>query len=503
MRALILTLLLLPSAAVAPAGARVLTTVDAPLNPAAVPNLTGFGAGHLVAGPVLAGDRVVWAQEGASNSIVLRAMPVAGGAVKTLTTLPALAARDRHLLFSLSASPTRLAWFEGQDDGRARNPTPLQGRVVAGPVDGPFRTVGGCDRFGPACPAAESCSAADCPPPQGCIGTGATANSPRPYLQLTGDVVTFTDACGADGRPAAGLVRVVHRVDLAADPPATSTPLPAVTQAGALGPDLVADWSIGAPAVLRRVSDGASLGATPEQPTSVSVTAIQADGKFAGYMYNIGDLKEGIVWGAPGDPVAHPLPFRGTAPYDGIVAFAGDRVLVRPPEANPGLVLADLSGASAPVVRLGRATGPEHLAGVVAGASFDGTRVLWAVTSCEHTAIGISAVGDAPVDVAPRACDTPRIAPGARLHADRRGRIGVPVVCGRTCAGTLVVRFPGVDVKVAQRFHLRGAARFQRVTLTLPAKARRALRRGSHPARAQIAGVPFLAPTDLLVSRKR
>jgi hypothetical protein len=502
-RTLVLTLLLCACAAASsPAGARVLATVDAPLAPYPAAGYSGYGVGHVMAGPVLAGGRLAWAQEGPQGSVLIQAVPAAGGATQTLATLPALLPGDEnHLLLALVASPTRLAWFEGQEElegysGPSREADALQGRIVAGPLDGPFRTVAGCDRFGPGCPEAQACVG----------GSGGVAGGGLTAMALTGDVLTYTDFCGADGtRDATGAqAQAVHRVDLAADPPAASSPLAAGAGAGVsfetLGPDLAAGGVANAAApVVRRISDGSALGPYPAgAPTGL----IQADGKVAGATYDPATGNNTIAWAAPGDPEVHRLPFAGPSPYDGLLGFAGDRLLIQPPGTSQGLVLVDLGGAAAPVVRIAPAPGPQRLAAVVGGASFDGAHVAWAVTSCEHTAIGISSIGDAPQDVPARVCDAPRTT-GGHVRADRRGRLGVRVVCGRPCAATLAVRFPGVDVTSFQRFRLGGAPRFQRVLLDLPLKVLRAIRRGPRPARIWIAGSIQRPSSDLVVSAPR
>src|SRR4051812_8733918 len=90
--ALALTLVVVLSLAAAPAGARVVATYDTPLHGYLLRGYGARGPGELVAGPVLAGDRVVWAQGAPRDGVAIRSVSAAGGgAIRTLATLPGLA----------------------------------------------------------------------------------------------------------------------------------------------------------------------------------------------------------------------------------------------------------------------------------------------------------------------------------------------------------------------------------------------------------------------------
>lgn len=492
----IAALALLPGAA----HAGVVATIAVPLD--ADTRLDGYAAGlpgHLVSGPVLAGGGVAWAQDGAGQAIDVDVLGAGGGAPRTVATLPTIPSPNPEHGLRLLGSPTRLAWAESQqdvNDGKYQLYDPFQARVQAGPVAGPFATVAGCDRVDDG-----SCAQASC-----FYGPGGYYVLP-PAFALAGDTLVVADSCApAPSSPGAAAATTVRTTDLAAG---TAVPVRAVEvpESGygpaALSTDRVLIQSYGSPPQERSTADGSLLGTLPGV-VDVTATALQADGKLAVIETAGPGGGQELFWAAPGDQQMHLLAAGVAMPRArvDILRFAGDQVLYGARRADGGqdLVVSDLAGHARTLVAMPAPKDPTQRGAVLEGADFDGTTATWAVTTCERTAIGVSGAGDAPVTLAPRRCDTPRVF-GASATTDRRGRAAIGVLCAKACSGTLAFRDVSYRSTARTRFRLPGSARVQRVALPLTSVLRRALaRRHVLHGRAYVQEQPALAERALTVT---
>ena len=122
------------------------------MGPALLVGLASAAAGFPVAGPALAGSRVVWASADAHGMARVRSAPAGGGPARTLMTFGRPAGSDPqwHLYteVQLRASASRVvalrqATLFGPD--RSDLPRFVAADVTAGPPGGPLARVAGCD----------------------------------------------------------------------------------------------------------------------------------------------------------------------------------------------------------------------------------------------------------------------------------------------------------------------------------------------------------------------
>jgi hypothetical protein len=397
-----------------------------------------------VVGPVLAGDRVVWARGSLFGTWTLTAAP--GG---TLARLPmpdgtAKGTSAFHRL-TLAGSPTRLALLEQREDpGTKYDPSRVRyGRVAAGPAGGVPATVAEC--------------------------RADTEISGLTHVGLAGDVLAFDDAC-ASGE--------VHATDLVSG---TAWTRPGTLAYGgtAAGQTVVVG---GAP------YDAASGAPRPPYPALASSEdqvidqGVQDDGtQVALVQHPTGPatvvLRTPAAAAAAAVPLDRPLVGATNTLDPGIgpwVRIAGGRLAVRVAGGAGGqlLAVAGPDGTTTPVVAFGHATAI-HPEATPMSWSYDGTRIAWAALQCDRITVGVSAV-DGPVEAVPQAvCARPRvISRVARISRSRR--FALRMTCGAPCRGKLVLDFGGFPARtLVVPFALPGAPRAQTVWTRLPQALRR------------------------------
>jgi hypothetical protein len=483
MRVLLVMLVVL---CVAPAGADAGQIARLETSLVAASGKDTFAPGTLAAGPVLAGDRVVWAQVGADQAFTIRSATVAGVRPQTVATLPLPAQRgfdgDSHQL-ALFGAPDRLAWFEGvesYDDAKYQQSTAVVKRFVAGPPGGPFATVAGCDAPG-------SCRA------PACYGSGGYGD--RPWAALTGGALLVATWCKPDDqldlvddpRP-----RTLWHVDPGGGVAAPLAQVDAEPLAAAGG--LVAVRASDGTVTLRSTADG-HVGATLpslDAPQSGRGASLQTDGTLAVRRYLPGAGRPAPVdLRVPGDPRVHALDVHA---IDDHVELADDRLLLvralHDGARELGVARLDGAGPFEPLLHLVPSRDREHRGAELRGFAREGDHVAWIVSLCEQLLVGRATLEDAPVSYSPQVCAAPRIVTGGPLRVHRDGRLRVAITCGRACAGTVRLWRSTGPQPVLGRFHLAGSTEARHVLVRVPDSVRRQV------ARAGRSGIGLRLSTD-------
>ncbi len=241
------------------------------------------------AGPVLAGQDLVWADQAADRGFAVVAAPLGGGGPRTLRAFAPLDG-DQIVVPAIAASPDRVA-VEAYDarQALARGDGTHRLQAFQGPLSGPLEALG---------------------PP--CDGVPGGSVTPLRSVDVEGQAVAaLGPSCGGE-RPQGATV-----TDFASDPPASRS-LPdaraSVRLAGGLvgfaaEPDAegrlftVRDRSTGAEVYSVRVRD---LGGRMVRELGTSFD-LQSDGKLA-FTYRFhGSGGRTVAWSAPGDPRPHVL----------------------------------------------------------------------------------------------------------------------------------------------------------------------------------------------------
>jgi hypothetical protein len=421
--------------ALAPAGASgaVLARWDEPRK-----DLDFEWTGTRVVGPVLAGDRVVWARGDLYRSWTIEAAP--GGVVAPLGLQGRKPGPDgTYHVLALAGSPTRLAYLEQfEDPGDKAFPTTVaSGRVAAGAPDAEPRTVVACHDVG-------------------------AVDGLDDQVGLAGDVLAFDDPCGGPG---------MHALDLGSGA-SWSAP------GGLNGGLWTAGRSIALGTTLHDAATGAVRGTYPPLAGDPGIrdAAVQDDGTEAIETYK---YPRRLLVRAPGDaaPRVVPLdrPFVGAHGNDVDLApsvrIAGGRIAVRVRAADGAqqLALTGVDGRTRPVVDFGRPTAARPAAEPLWW-SYDGTRIAWASRSCARISIGVTTIraGAAPERVPRSVCPYARVV-SRTARVDRHGRFALRVVCGAPCRDVLHLSYGGDPYRHnAVRFALPGSTRPQLVHTRLP-----------------------------------
>ena len=393
-----------------------------------------------MAGPVFAGDAVVWGHP-STDGYELIAMRGGERTSTRLVTGPLdrphahLEASERRVVLTLRSASVRV--------------------VVTGPVGGPLEVLAGCT-------STEQCERARCP-------VGAAAD-------VSGDVVAYADCRG------------LHVRDLTPDASPAGRNYPGLESPRVAGP-FVAGRSAGDTVT---VSNWVSDEAAYEVITSGAGFDLQPDGKVV--FEHRGGF--GFDWESP----EQPSPQR-VAIYEGPIRarIAGDRIAVQfsYPRDPYGADLASYHGYSFDIVGL-EAIEPDTDFDPETGyhpslfdrwaldrMDFDGERLLWVTTRCRHAWLmtwGGPKGSSAPP---PRGCPFPRVVSGSpRLHDEHRLRLRLACDVPRGPACTGQIRRVGREGKLLEPFDYSIAERHAK-TIDLP-------RRGSlcrvnrRRARAQV-----------------
>lgn len=363
--------------------------------------------GALGAGPVLAGDAVVFASRDPDVLVdprtrVRQPFRVRLASANRTTELGVAQRADEssgEADLQLAASPSRVAVELAPTVLQGKYQTPFPGRrsVLSGPLDGP---VG--ERFG--CPDEDAAGIA------------------------VADDSVVSVACGGRDVQVDGVTvaRVVSEL--------------AISRVAAAGTFIAwqADRSL---SVARRTGQVIYRVTLPDDidPVGQRVEwALQADGKVAVVSANAEDCTERTsraAWYSPREPRAHRLPARPCRPG---VALAGDRILYRPAVRGvPVLALSDLTGRA--LSRVGTMASADAVIGGGIGEqrpafALSKTQVAYAVLTCAGEQIVIDRLAEDALDPArdPRGCPV-RFAPTAAL--DPAGFFSLSISCPAGCIG--------------------------------------------------------------------
>jgi hypothetical protein len=307
-------------------------------------------AGSLKAGPVLAGQRVIWAQDAPGKVLAVRSAPVGGGSATTVGTFTA---GGRGQYARLVASDSTLA----AETFSAPNSYSVDVNVFAGPASGPLDHL---ER--------------DCP---------GSVRYPR-SIDVSGTRVFFVSC---DGR--SGIVR-----DLATG---AEQQVPAAPQGLRLAGHFAA-WVETNPSyrivVYDLDADATSFTITlaalhGERPDDLD---LQEDGKLA-LAYRVIDLAretgfERVAWASPAEPRLHVVPVSGVGAYR--LRITGDRIgFDRIPRGSGPFVrsevgVSDLSGHTR---LIGTGGGDDDSEGD--HFDFDGRRVAWFSYGCRQAIVHV------------------------------------------------------------------------------------------------------------------
>jgi hypothetical protein len=365
-------------------------------------------AGALGAGPVLAGERVVWTEGGGRGALIVRSAAVTGGGAATIASVPATPFRQSGRL-SASDSAVALEVFSG------------------GPASGLYyRSVFAGAPGGPLDPLEQGCN----------------ASFPYPRtIDVSARRVLFV-ACDGHSMALRDLETGVER------------PLPEGTRGLRLAGRFAA-WvegfkdSRGESVVVYDLDAGAvsyTIPATALPRQAVDDLDLQDDGKvviayptpLTGNIFTA----DRVAWASPQQPRLHPVPLRQAQSYR--VKLVGDRIAfdrtltVDGASIRSEVGISDLSGHTELLGTGGDDDGlDEHF-------DFDGRRVAWFSYGCHQAIIHVRNL-DAPEITPPR----PHCALTLKLQPlVRRGSTRLFVDCfgfyGGSCvASNITVRFHG------------------------------------------------------------
>ncbi len=374
-----------------------------------------------VAGPVLAGDRVVWAEQSTGLEYRVRSWR-RGEPPRDVGTLPVITDEwrpyeDRQV--GLAASPSRVLASVLDVAYGDRIADYSRASVWTGPLSGPLtelsRRAQGQNPSRSSVLATEGAHAVD-------------------------HVIFAEDAPGAAG---------------------VSFPGESVR---ALAGDLALLGSTGTLRVVRW-REGGELYRF--DATGVVTTALQADGKAA-LVLRRGDVLV-PAWTSREEPFPHPLPVEERSGFS--VAIGGDRIAYAT-EQDVGVLTLD-----GRVVQLYDA--PDRFADVTRGAAgfaFDGTRLAWNARRCAATFVVSTTVGEPPPRLPDAQCRPPRPSPYV-FRLDRRGgwvtvTLTCPAAAANGCDGTVDVRLQG-ERSAGNRTRLRPVAQFGSALLAGGTETRR------------------------------
>lgn len=331
----------------------------------------------LVAGPVLAGSRVVWAEQAGGESI-LRAWPPQPPLWRSVTS---------WFGGDLAGSAAVIA-FARSSEGCPSQPgvtCPVESETLAAPPRGSLRRLG----------APRRCS----------LGPGGQ------HFDVEGRRVASFDLDCGDGTARLSVWEPGSRVPrTVAREPAGGTPCRDLALAGRY-----LAWRSGAGVTVYDLTAGRRLYRVAAPGEAIAAFDVQADGKLA-LALAPGGRTARLAWTAQGSPRLHrlglpvALPARGPA-----VRLAGDRIVFERPSsgATVQLAAADLRGRMHFLARFARRLEQ------VGGFDADSTRVAWASRRITSTRVDcpppgqgrpcvLRTTGVATVWLAPAAGGTPR-----------------------------------------------------------------------------------------------
>lgn len=286
----------------------------------------------LVAGPALAGSRVVWGEQRDGLS-VLRAWPDASSLWQSASS---------WFSGSLAGSPALVAFSRSYDGcpGRPGVVCPVETQTVAGPPRGALRPLAPAER---------------------CSATGA-----RRPLAASGPLVAFLEL-GCDSSRAKVTVHDGARVVLQRGGATCCD----VSLAGSY----LASRSGGSVEVLDLRTRRLAYRADAPSGEPIAAFDVQADGKLALVLGPAPDGGAALAWRAPGAAALHRLQLRVLlSPQGPAVRLVGDRIVavVAGARSTSRLVVADLQGR---LHVLARFAAPVERAGDI---DADRDRVTWA-----------------------------------------------------------------------------------------------------------------------------
>jgi hypothetical protein len=346
-------------------------------------NVPTLAAG--LAGPMLGGDRVVWAEQPVMGRWRIRTAPLKGANAASTSVRYSAGTADRGLL-DLAASASRIAVSTDLYDcsGELCQRTTVVGhRLAVSTNGGPFEVI-------------ENCSG------ETCSFSGACDEMVRWVPSLSGQVLAYTDRCA--GRD------VIYR-DLAPGADHARHVVPAETVAVAAAGRYLA-WldppnsETARLVVYDRVAAGELYSVDVVPPSALpGQLDVQDDGK-AVYVD-----RDGLEWASPSAPTAHRVAssgfFQNPRIADDLIAFA------RPDfgRGRSAVRVVDLDGK-----RVTSASADGLAAELTTGLDFDGKHVVFGSQPCQTAAIVVW-------DIAGRAPHLPRErCPAARFASDRTTR---------------------------------------------------------------------------------
>ncbi len=387
------------------------------LPPDAAPG--GLASPASFAGPVVAGDRVVWAVRTPKGAVTVR---VAESDGRTVDILRLRADRSDYGAISLEAAGARVALARSGErcsDLDCRYLFPVTEDVWSGVVGEPLARLEGCGTPGPSCRTEET----------RCRG-GATSLSPTHYASSTCRGLELRELASAttrrfedehEPRLAGRYLASIRNPASRAEPPELRVR------------DLQAD------ALAYRVELARS---DVPHPNRVAVH-LQADAKVVLAWFD--GQRRRIAWASPAEPVLHAVDAPGEPG-----GLARDLVAYRrfggvlQPQSEVGLV--GLDGRIA-----ARFTFTAPFGGLSYGLAWDGERLAWAQRPCETVFIAVVDLARAEPPPSPSGAPCPRakIVTRKPVRVDRAGRFSVTLSCPAEpalgCAGTLrlVASAPG------------------------------------------------------------
>lgn len=437
------------------------------LIPLALPPDAGPGISSLqgvLAGPVLAGDRVAWAVRTRKGAVTVRVGESDGRTIDVLQ-LPADGSGFGEISLDAAGARIALARLGERCDFECRSTYTVTQDAWSGVIGEPFARLGGCGRPGPSCATSE----------RGC-GAEAISLSPTHFASSSCTGFELRDLARGTSRRFAGEVapRLAGRYLASIRKGNPSSPK---EPSELLVRDLQAE-ALAYRVELAGVDD-------PYSTNSANVVLhLQDDAKVLLTSVNAATGERRIAWASPAEPVLHPVAAPGMPG-----GLARDLVAYRrvgdflQPQSEAGLFGLD-----------GRIAARFAFTAPYGGLSFDGERLAWAQRPCETVFIAVVNLSQAgpPPSPSEAPCPPAKIVTRRPVGVDRAGRFSVELSCPAEpalgCAGTLrlLARAPG---RLGRR---RGAGSSGRFSLAFMGYAIQPGRSQRLPVRLSRGGLAFV-----------
>jgi hypothetical protein len=379
-----------------------------------------------LAGPILAGEGVLWIERSSAGGVrVMRARP--GEGVKVLEELPPEGTGSQPYL----AASTSRAIFSNQIFVRS----PLSGSTVGGPrevrtggLDGPFDRLVRCSDEG-------------------------TFGERHRSVDVDGEVVAYRD-CGTSG----GVIRDMSPTPMLPERRVTDR-AQRLRLAGRYAAWVVGDERVDV-VVYDRLLDTEVYRLTAAMiPGAVRGLDVQNDGTVAFSYVEESPRVMRVAWASLADPTVHQLPLTPKLSYD--VKLSGGRLAFHRGTAGDFDVpfgevgLTDLQGNSRVLARPAQDhIYREHF-------DFDGVQIAWLFVGCSSATIHIQGIDDPPELLRPRSGCPLRFARQPSVRRD--GRIRLSPDCRLFYENDCFIS--RIEIRTSRKVRAPGSSRRRRIAL--------------------------------------